>query len=57
MAWPYDHIGWHLEAQTNALNVGIGTNRAAVPNSIATNQITLPIDVNCGSVFFRLVYP
>jgi autotransporter-associated beta strand protein len=57
LAWPQDHVGWHLETQTNSLVMGIGTNWMAVPGSSGTNQMFLPIDTVNGSVFFRLVYP
>ena len=56
-SWPSDHIGWHLEAQTNSLNAGLGTNWTLVAGSSATNQMTLPVDVGNESVFFRLGYP
>ncbi len=52
-----DHIGWRLEAQTNLIGTGLGTNWATVLNSTTTNQIFLPINTTNGSVFFRLVYP
>ncbi len=55
--WPADHIGWRLEAQTNALSVGLGINWVTVPGSAQTNQIVVPISENNSSVFFRLVYP
>ena len=41
--WPADHIGWRLEAQTNALSVGLGINWVTVPGSAQTNQIVVPI--------------
>ena len=46
-----------LEAQTNAPGVGLGANWVSVANSIATNQITIPLNTANGSVFFRLTYP
>jgi hypothetical protein len=52
-----DHLGWQVQVQTNAPNVGLGTNWVTVPNSNLTNQFSLPIDINSGSVFFRLVSP
>jgi hypothetical protein len=56
-AWPVDHLGWHLEVQTNPPGGGMGTNWTIVAGSTATNQMTLPLDAESGSVFFRLVYP
>ena len=26
LSWPADHLGWHLQAQTNAATSGLGTN-------------------------------
>jgi hypothetical protein len=53
MNWLADHLGWRLQTQTNSL----GTNWFTVPGSTATNQLTLPIGLTDGSVFFRLAYP
>jgi hypothetical protein len=55
--WPSDHTGWRLEAQTNSVGVGLGTNWVTVLNSATTNQIFIPINSTNGSVFFRLIYP
>jgi autotransporter-associated beta strand protein len=56
-SWPADHTGWRLEAQTNTLSSGLGTNWATVANSSGTNQIVVPIITTNGSVFYRLIYP
>ena len=55
--WPADHTGWRLQAQTNSSGTGLGTNWATVANSTNVNQLTLPVNVTNGSVFFRLAYP
>jgi cellulose 1,4-beta-cellobiosidase len=55
--WGQDHTGWTLQAQTNPLGTGIGTNWVSISQSALTNQFTLPFDSVDGSVFFRLVYP
>jgi hypothetical protein len=57
LSWPQDHLGWHLQIQTNSLNAGLGTNWVNVPNSTTTNQIFIPINPTNGSVFIRMVYP
>lgn len=57
LSWPQDHLGWHLQIQTNSLTTGLGANWVDVPNSVSTNQVFIPIDVNNGSVFLRLAYP
>ena len=45
-----------LQAQTNSLSLGIGTNWADFPGG-GTSGLTVPIDASQGSVFFRLVSP
>jgi hypothetical protein len=57
LSWPQDHLGWHLQIQTNSLNAGLGTNWVNVPNSTTTNQIFIPINPNNSSIFLRMVYP
>jgi hypothetical protein len=57
LAWPADHTGWRLQAQTNALTVGLNTNWFEVAGATTTNAISLPMDANFGSVFYRLIYP
>jgi pectin methylesterase-like acyl-CoA thioesterase len=57
LSWPADRTGFRLEAQTNALNVGLTTNWQTIANSVTTNQITIALNATLGSIFFRLVYP
>jgi len=57
LSWPADRTGWRLQVQTNAPNVGLGTNWMDVIGSSLTNNVALPVDANMGSVFYRLVYP
>ena len=57
LAWPQDHTGWVLQAQTNALNAGLGTNWVRIPSSATTNQVTVPVSPANPTVFYRLVYP
>jgi hypothetical protein len=33
LSWPADHLGWHLQVQTNTLGTGLGTNWVTVPGS------------------------
>ena len=54
LSWPQDHLGWHLQIQTNSLTAGNWVN---VPNSESTNQIFILINPTNGAVFLRLVYP
>jgi len=55
--WSVDHTGWRLEAQTNSLSAGLGTNWTTVANSAATNNMLLPLTETNASIFFRLAYP
>jgi hypothetical protein len=57
LGWPADHTGWLLQAQTNRLNTGLGTNWVTVSDSDTNNQAAIPIGTTNGSVFFRLVHP
>jgi len=57
LAWPGDHTGWQLEAQTNSLQVGLSNDWVIVPSSGSTNEMTFPIGPANGAVFFRLMYP
>lgn len=56
LSWPADHLGWGLWSQTNLLSRGLGTNWYALPNSMASNNATIPINPANPSVFFRLTY-
>jgi autotransporter-associated beta strand protein len=56
LSWPAANTGWRLQAQTNSLNSGLGTNWVDIP-ATTTNQINMPIVTTNGSVFYRLIYP
>jgi hypothetical protein len=55
LSWPANYIGWTLQAQTNALGDGIGTNWGIVSGSTITNQFSTTLDNTTGSMFFRLI--
>ena len=55
--WPANQTGFRLLTQTNFLGVGLTTNWVPIANSEATNQLTIPMKFNGGSVFYRLIYP
>jgi autotransporter-associated beta strand protein len=57
LSWPVGYVGWHLQVQTNVINVGLGTNWVNVSGSSLTNSVALPMDAVQGAVFYRLVYP
>ncbi len=54
--WPANYTGWILQAQTNSVTKGLGTNWADVPGSAAVNSLTF-IMSHTNSVFFRLRVP
>jgi len=56
LTWPMDHQGWTLQAQTNSLGAGLGTNWVNVTGSTATNQETMTVNPANGTVFYRLIY-
>lgn len=57
VAWPEDHTGWILQAQTNSIAAGLGTNWVTVTNSTETNLANLSLAPTSGNVFFRLAHP
>jgi hypothetical protein len=58
LSWGSEYVGtgWLLQAQTNAISVGLRTNWVNVTASGATNQVTFPISRTNGAVFYRLNY-
>lgn len=54
LSWPTGHTGWTLQAQTNAINVGISGTWVDVAGSATTNQVILPIDPANPTAFYRL---
>ncbi|HEX7654267.1 MAG TPA: autotransporter-associated beta strand repeat-containing protein [Verrucomicrobiae bacterium] len=56
LSWPADHTGWRLQAQTNTLAKGLGTNWVDVAGSATTNQVAVPVNQANGAVFYRLTY-
>jgi hypothetical protein len=57
LSWPSTHTGWTLQAQTNALSVGLNGTWFDVAGSENTNQVFLPIDPANPTVFYRLTLP
>ncbi len=57
LSWPASHIGWTLQAQTNALHTGLNATWHPVAGSAATNQMTFPVNPANPTVFYRLTYP
>jgi hypothetical protein len=54
LSWPEDHLGWTLQAQTNALNAGLGSNWVDVPGSSSVTNVVVPIDTHSPTVFYRM---
>ncbi len=54
LSWPSSHTGWTLQAQTNAINVGLSGTWFDVAGSAATNQVFLPLNPANPTVFYRL---
>ena len=57
LTWPPDHLGWRLQAQTNAPNVGLTATWFDVANTAGITNFTTTINQANGSVFYRLLYP
>ena len=57
LSWPLNYLGCRLQVQTNTLTTGLGTDWFDVAGSAGTNSLLLPVDVNNGNVFYRLIYP
>jgi len=58
LTWPASHIGWQLEAQTNTLAAGLGTNWTPWPGAQFTNRVVVPVQpLSAGAIFFRLAHP
>jgi hypothetical protein len=57
LSWPASYLGWILQSQTNALNVGINATWTDVAGSAAVTSTNMPINPANPTVFFRLRHP
>jgi hypothetical protein len=57
LSWPPDHLGWHLQIQTNTLGTGLGTNWVTLPGSDSITGTNITINPASGAVFYRLASP
>ena len=57
ISWPATHQGWFLQAQTNNLSKGLGTNWVTVPGSDSVITTNLTIIPGNPTVFYRLKMP
>ena len=54
LSWPADHIGWFLQSNSVGItSTGMWFN---VPNSSATNQVTITPDATQTNVYYRLIH-
>jgi autotransporter-associated beta strand protein len=58
LSWPADHLGWHLQMQTNTISAGLTTNGwVVVPGSDQITSTNISITKTNPTVFYRLTYP
>jgi len=55
LSWP-DHLGWSLQAQTNALGIGLSNNWTTIPGSETVTNMDITINPADPTVFYRLFY-
>jgi autotransporter-associated beta strand protein len=56
LGWP-TNAGWLLQAETNSLQHGLGTNWVTIPGSDAITNVSIPMSSTNGSTFYRMVHP
>jgi hypothetical protein len=54
-SWPATYLGWTLQTRTNTSGAGASSDWIDVSGSTATNQFSMNLDNNSGSVLFRLI--
>jgi autotransporter-associated beta strand protein len=58
LSWPADHLGWHLQMQTNGLGVGLKTNGwVTIPGTDQMTSTNISITKTNPTAFYRLTYP
>jgi len=57
LIWPANYLGWILQEQIDALNMGLSTNWVDVAGSANLISTNLPINPANQTVFYRLRYP
>ncbi len=57
LSWPSDHLGWHLQYQTNSLTTGLNNNWTIIPGSDTITSTNITINPAEPTVFYRLTYP
>jgi len=54
LSWPADHLGWYLQAQTNSVGAGLGSNWVDVAGSSSVTSETFTINPANPTVFYRM---
>lgn len=54
ISWPPTYVSYHLEGQTNPSGAGLSSNWWPL-GGMVSNRISVPVEPNIGSAFFRLV--
>ena len=57
LSWPASYSGWLLQAQTNIVTRGLGTNWTTVPGSDTNHVFVMPVNLTNAAVFYRLKLP
>jgi hypothetical protein len=58
LSWPADHLGWHLQAQTNALGTGLKSNGwVVIPGTDLVTSTNINITKTNPTVFYQMTYP
>jgi hypothetical protein len=57
LSWPSDHLGWHLQSQTNSASAGLGTNWITFPGTDLVTSTNVAINPANPTVFYRMIYP
>lgn len=56
LSWP-TNAGWLLQAQTNSIAVGLGTNWSTLTGSDSITNLSVTMNSTNGAVFYRLIHP
>jgi autotransporter-associated beta strand protein len=56
LAWP-TNAGWLLQAQTNSLQTGLGTNWVTLPGSDSVTNLSVTVNPTNGATFYRMIHP
>ena len=57
ISWPTTHLGWILQSQTNALNIGLGRNWQDIAGTASVTSTNMAIVPATPSAFYRLRHP